>query len=127
MGLKFLVISDTEDEALKLLAELPKTAVREVAFTNKPEQAIQNIQKHSYDIILMGDRLLRGTTYDVALELRKNNKNWGIPVVCMGTHPARKARLEHLLAPYSFCVDMADAANIAVCTGRIVEMAARGH
>lgn len=127
MGLKVLVVAGDEVGAVQLLSLLPAGSTREVAYTNKPEQAIQNLRKHKYDMILLGDQLLRGTTYEVGLALRGDKKNWGVPVVCIGDHPTRMARLEHLLSPYGFRVNLADAADVGVCVSRITEMVARGH
>lgn len=60
-------------------------------------QALKNVKRYQYDLILLGDRLTDGDTYDVGLELKTGKKNRRAAVLCMGHHRGRATKLANLL------------------------------
>jgi hypothetical protein len=72
-----------------------------IRFIHQNTQAIKDVKKNEYDLIIFGDRTNDGTVYDVALEVRDSRKNKHTAVVCVGTNTGKIAKIRKLLKPYA--------------------------
>ena len=98
MAIKILAIGKVPTLAMEFISELgvPDAVV---TFVDRAPQAIKNIKRLSYDVILIGDRVKDGDTFDVGLVLDGTKRNRKTPVVCLGHHKGKAARLIKLLEP----------------------------
>ena len=96
-----LVIDKTIGPAMKFIDALSSPNL-EVTFTDQLTQAIKNVKRNDYDLIILGDRTDDGTTYDAALAIKDGKKNKQIPIVCVGTNAGKVFKIMKLLKPYAF-------------------------
>ena len=99
MRAKILIVDKSSSTGMSFLDSLRWKAM-DVAVVDDTQQAIKNVKQQDYDLILLGDRINKGDTYDVALEI-KSGKNKHTAVVCVGKHRGRTIRLMNLLSPYA--------------------------
>ena len=95
-----LIVDQTITPAMSFMDALrcPDT---HVIFTHQTTQAIKNVKKNDYDLIVLGDRTDDGSTYDVALAIRDSRKNKHTAVVCVGNNVGKVAKIVKLLKPYA--------------------------
>jgi DNA-binding response OmpR family regulator len=96
-----LIVDQTVDPAMKFIDALSRPHV-DVTFTSQLTQALKNVKKHDYDLILLGDRTEDGGTYDVALGIKDGRKNKQVPIVCVGVNTGKAVKIMKLLKPYAF-------------------------
>ena len=108
-----LIVDKTMDAAMSFIDTLSRPSV-DVTFNHQTTQALKNVKRNDYDLIIMGDRLDDGTTYDVALGIKDSKKNKQIPIVCVGVNKGKVARIMKLLRPYSFCADVSEVGSVTV-------------
>ena len=99
MQAKVLVVSNEADSAMKIISELALDEIN-IVFVDKASQAIANVRKNQYDLIVLGDKLGAGDTYDVGMEL-KDSKNYHKAIICVGHNAAKRAKLIKLMSPYA--------------------------
>jgi DNA-binding NtrC family response regulator len=104
MRTNILIVDKTLAPGMELVdaLSLPSSTVTLVDNTT---QALKNIKKNIYDLIVMGDRTLDGNTYDVGLGIKDGKKNKKTVVVCVGYNQGKVARLAKLLKPYALLGD----------------------
>lgn len=92
-----LVADKTTEPALELLNTL-KLPEAQITFFDSATQAVKSVKNNKYDLIILGDRLKGGDTFDVGLEI-KNGKNKKTAVACVGYHIGRTERILNLIGP----------------------------
>lgn len=100
MATKILAIDKRRDVAMQFISNLP-LADAAITFVDKAPQAIKNIKRVRYDLILVGDRVDDGDTFDIGLAIEGSKRNRKTPTVCVGHHAGRAARLMKLLGSSS--------------------------
>jgi len=112
-----LVIDKTIGPAMKFIDALSSPNL-EVTFTDQLTQAIKNVKRNDYDLIILGDRTDDGTTYDAALAIKDGKKNKQIPIVCVGTNTGKIAKIMKLLRPYAFSTSPG---TVSITVGRVAQ------
>lgn len=120
MGLKILVVDKVLDHAASIIGQLG-TGEAEVIYVPHTGRAISSIRNNQYHLIVLGDRLEGGDTYDVGLEIKNSNLNRQTPVVCIAYNATRLAKLANHLRPYSYTVDPTKEEDLKLCVDRITE------
>lgn len=110
-----LVVDKTLDPAMKFIDALSSPNV-DVTFTDQLTQALKNIKRNDYDLIILGDRTEDGATYDVALGIKDGKKNKQVPIVCVGSNTGKVAKIMKLLRPYAFSTS---SGNLLGTVGRV--------
>lgn len=121
MTLKVLVVDKSSTPAMALIEGFDSSEVQAV-FVSKVDQAISNMKKNSYDLLIFGDKLVDGDTFDVGLEKTKSLKNRQTPVICLTYHPSRSTKLASLLRPHSFKLNLSDVASKEGCIKQVKEL-----
>jgi len=96
MVTKILAIDQSPELVMSFISKLALADVQ-ITLVDRAPQAIKNVKKLAYDVILIGDRVLDGDTLDVGLALEGNKRNRKTPTVCLGYHKGRAARIVKLL------------------------------
>jgi len=91
-----LLVDRTLAPGMQVIDDL-KLEVVDLTFMLHAAEAIKRVKKNSYDLIILGDKLKEGDTYDVGLELKTGKENRRTAVLCVGHHLGRANRLLHLL------------------------------
>jgi DNA-binding response OmpR family regulator len=109
---RILVASKDIDSALVFLDDLHLTEVV-TSFAPTVATAVKAVRKNKYDVIILGDKLGQGDTYDVGLEIKQSNKNKHATVLCFVGNVSRATRLNNLLKPYSIMVGSGNVSGVA--------------
>lgn len=112
--LEILVVDNTSDAALAFLDRLDLLEEMHITFISVATQAAKKVRTKTYDLILLGNRVSGGDTYDVGLEIKHSKKNWGKPIVCLEAPRDRAIKVANLLKPYSFLVEQETWENLIV-------------
>jgi DNA-binding NtrC family response regulator len=97
-----LVVDKEPTAALAFINSLALPYRLHITFIPSLKEALQAVRFRPFAFFLLGDKISGGDTYKVGLEI-KSSRNRHRPVVCLGTHKGRRARLFNLLKPYSLC------------------------
>lgn len=109
--LEILIVDSDPTNAFSIISSLGEGEVS-TSFINHADRAISNILKKKYDLIIFGDRLEGGDTYDVGLMVKESSKNKHSKYVCIGAHISRAHKLNNLLGPNSIYIDLRDPASV---------------
>jgi len=91
-----LIVDKTMDRGFQVLSLL-ELENADVTVISQAVRAIKTIRKKAYDLIILGDKLAEGDTYDVGLELKTDQKNRRTAVLCVGNNKSRATKLSRLL------------------------------
>lgn len=72
----------------------------QTTFITHSDKAKVNLSNNEYDVIMMGDKLNGGDTYDVGLSMIQGSKNKRSSVLCIGRHISRATRLCNLIGSH---------------------------
>ena len=81
--IKILILDETADQALKIINNFEEGEAQATLITHADKAKISVVNTR-YDLIIMGDKMKGGDTYDVALSMRSSKQNKRTPVLCMG-------------------------------------------
>ena len=105
MNKRVLVVDSSPDAGLSFLNEAVPGVLSEISIINQMSAALATVRNQRFDLILLGDRLPEGgDIYDVALRIKDSKNNLRVPVICVGKHGGRAAKIVRLLKPYAFYV-----------------------
>lgn len=110
MATKILAIDTLTETFMSFISELAlEDAV--VTFVDRVPQAVKNIKRNAYDMILIGDRVNDGDTFDVGLAIEGSKRNRKTPTVCIGHHVGRAVRITKLLGTSALRAEPGDYAT----------------
>jgi DNA-binding response OmpR family regulator len=94
--IKILIIDENEDRAMSIISQLGTGEVQATLITHA-DKAKNNLSNNEYDVIMIGDKISGGDTYDVGLSMIQGAKNKRSSVLCIGRHVSRATRLSNLI------------------------------
>jgi CheY-like chemotaxis protein len=107
MVTNILIVDNNPDAGMKFVDALALEEAN-VVFVNNALQAIKNVRRETYDVIVLGDKIEKGDTFDVALEIKGDDRNKRAPVACITEYRRRAVKIINLLKPQSVRADEQD-------------------
>lgn len=97
--IKILIVDENQDRAMSIISQLGTGEVQATMITHT-DKAKVNLSNNEYDVIIMGDKINGGDTYDVGLSLIQGSKNKRSSILCIGRHTPRANRLCNLVGTH---------------------------
>jgi DNA-binding response OmpR family regulator len=107
MKSKVLVVDRDPTMGLDIIEKIRLRDVQ-VVFVSRVTTAIKEVRSTAYDLIILGDKISSGDTYDVGLNIKLSVTNWPGHVLCIKSRPSRTTKLVRLLRPYSMVVSRSE-------------------
>jgi DNA-binding response OmpR family regulator len=117
--IKVLIVDETSERAMRILGKLGEGKVQATLITHVDKAKI-NLVNVEYDVIMLGDKIKGGDTYDVALAMKSSRRNVKTSVLCIGRHTPRATRLAGLLGAHrALVVNTNFQKEIDIAVGRL--------